>query len=141
VVSWTSASHYPKQDRELDHPSDLLNINDIHWKEQMLLRFESGVCEDGFDITASDWILPRNTPNEFVRHMLAEIAVDGKNSRGFPTREWRRLGPNHCFDLAKYALAARYVLKPNLQALVETQPVPAPVQESPRVTGNKPAGW
>lgn len=32
VVSWTTASHYPKGDRELDHPIDVLNISDTHFR-------------------------------------------------------------------------------------------------------------
>jgi hypothetical protein len=76
--------------------------------------------------------------------MLAEVVVDGKNSRGFPTREWRRLGPNHYFDNAKYALAARYVLTPNLRELAAANSQARQQQQAtqePEVYGQKPEGW
>jgi phage terminase large subunit GpA-like protein len=144
VISWTKASHYPSTDRELDRVIDVLNTNDIHFKEQLLLRYQSGVTDAGFDMTQNDWVLPRNVPAEFVRHMLAEVVVDGKNSRGFPTREWRRLGPNHYFDNAKYALAARYVLTPNLRELAAANSQARQQQQAtqePEVYGQKPEGW
>jgi hypothetical protein len=129
---------------ELDRVIDVLNTNDIHFKEQLLLRYQSGVTDAGFDMTQNDWVLPRNVPAEFVRHMLAEVVVDGKNSRGFPTREWRRLGPNHYFDNAKYALAARYVLTPNLRELAAANSQARQQQQAPQepeVYGQKPEGW
>jgi phage terminase large subunit GpA-like protein len=142
LVSWTTATHYPKSDRELDRPIDCLNVSDTHFKEQLLLRFESGVSEEGFRIEETDWLLPSDTPGEFLRHMLGEAVLESKNSHGYTVREWQKIGPNHYFDCAKYALAARYVLAENLRALRRSDGPPAagPTAES-RVSGSKPVGW
>lgn len=139
IVSWSSATHYPRSDRELDRPVDVLNVEDKHWKEQLLLRFESGVTEEGeFELDHSDWILPQDTPREFIRHMLGEIVSEQKNSHGYSVREWHKVGPNHYRDCAKYAVAVRYVLRDNLLSLR------APARQASttqRVTGQKPPGW
>ncbi len=143
LVSWTTATHYPRSDRELDRPIDCLNVSDTHFKEQLLLRFESGVTEEGFQIGQTDWLLPSDTPGEFLRHMLGEAVLESKNSHGYTVREWQKIGPNHYFDCAKYALAARYVLAENLRALRPNRPQDQPEAPAatPRVTGSKPVGW
>lgn len=141
VVSWAEETRLPKTDRPLDRPVSVLNVSDTHFAEELLRRFASGATEEGFDLPSSNWILPRNTPREFVRSMLSMVVVEGKNSRGFPTREWMKVGGNHYWDTAKYALAAAYVLKPNLDALVANESKPNPVEPTTRVVGAAPPGW
>jgi hypothetical protein len=124
VAPWSTATHYPKSDKELDRTIDVLNCNDRHFKDMLLRRFASGVTEEGFDIAATDWVLPRNTPREFLRHMLGEIVVQDNKLRGSAISEWRKVGPNDYLDNAKYALAARYVLTPNLRELAAANSMP-----------------
>lgn len=138
LVSWSTTKNYPNSDRELDRPLDVLNVSDQHFKEQLLLRFESGVTEDGFKLEESDWLLPSDTPAEFVRHMLGEHVTESKDSHGYTTREWHKVGPNHFLDCAKYALGARHVLREKLRGLRAPAPAAAAV---PRVSGRKPVGW
>ena len=73
--------------------------------------------------------------------MLGEIVIDDKNSKGFPTREWRKVGPNHYFDNAKYLLAARYVLMDDLRKLAQARSQANQQPQEPEVYGQRPDGW
>ena len=76
--------------------------------------------------------------------MLGEAVLESKNSHGYTVREWQKIGPNHYFDCAKDALAARYVLAENLRALSARRPQDPPAAgpaAERRVTGSKPVGW
>jgi Bacteriophage tail assembly protein len=143
LVSWITIKTYPDSDRALRAPVQLLSVNDDHFKELLLLRYESGRQQDGsFAVAESDWLLPRDVTDEFMAQLLGEVVVKTKDRRGFEVRTWKKVGPNHWLDCAKYALAARFILRANLKALEERGRVSAPSADgAAEVYGEKPAGW
>lgn len=138
LVKTSTWETYPGSNRDLPHPIEVMHCNDQYYKEQLLRRYEHGRQEDGsFDLAQSDWVLPRDTSREFLRHLLGASVVKVKDNKGVESTELRKTGPDHFLDCAKYALAVRSALRPKLLALGKT----ATVSAGPRVTGTKPDGW
>ncbi|NOY81939.1 MAG: hypothetical protein GXP31_13160 [Kiritimatiellaeota bacterium] len=135
LTKWSDITTYAGENRgSLSRPIRALLCRDEYFKDQLLLRFESGRCDDGtIDLAATDWLLPRDVSRELVRHLLGEIMVKSKDSRGFEVRTFKKVGPNHWLDCAKYNLAARFVLKPNLRDLDAPAPPPAAPEQASRV--------
>jgi len=135
TIPWES---YPGSSKLLPHPVQVVNVNDQYFKEELMRRFEHGRNTEGeFHIEDSDWILPSDVSREFVRHMLGVTAVKVKDTRGVEHVELRKTGDDHYLDCAKYALAVRVLLKPQIRELGK----PVAREETPRVTGRAPQGW
>jgi len=75
---------------------------------------------------------PMHLPEEFFMQLTAEKMIT-RFKKGVPTREWKKIRDrNEVLDCSVYAIAARYILDPNLQKLSKRIEKQSKEQETPQ---------
>jgi phage terminase large subunit GpA-like protein len=118
-IRWQKINKYPGSEKDLPGVVNLMHIDTIFFKEQLLLHIQRGISPEGhFDETLSDWYLHNKTSDGYAHQIMAEGPIELKDKKGNIKREWHRFHKaNHLLDLEVAQLAARYLYKEKLKEL------------------------
>lgn len=103
----------------------LYHIHPTYFKDELQNTMYPRLEDD--DGNPVDWTIqtPRlhfhsDIDDQFASEMVGEVPMEDRPDKfGVKKRFWKRIGPNHYFDLAQYIMAVRWIMRRQLTATAQ----------------------